>query len=251
MLTGSSLHQLRLFERDLLVWPLLAAFTILMSRYTNLDWQSEQFFYDASRHLFPARGEWVWAVLGHLGTKYAAIAAGVGLGIWLFRHWQRADPVLVTALTYTLATALVAVSVNGQFKSWSGHSCPWDVQGFGGTAHYFRLLATVPFDAGPGRCLPSGHAAVGFMWLSAIYAARRWFPQHAGRTALAVIAFGLLCGIIQIVRGAHFPSHVLFSAITCGSIAAASIRLPVWDRLHRYLVNARAVAPVHATTRAA
>lgn len=228
-------------------WPLLGLLTLVLSRATNLDWQIESGYFDAVTQTFPARHLWSWEVLGHLGTKYFTIALGLSLGIWLLRAWRHADPELLVAVTCTLVTALVAVSLNGHFKSLSAHSCPWDLQGLGGHAHFFRFLAPVPPDAGAGRCLPSGHAAVGFMWLSAIHAAARWRPRWRWPVAAGVLAFGGLCGFIQILRGAHFPSHVIMAAVTCGTIAAISVRLPAWDWLLQRLLRQRAAIQAPAT----
>lgn len=222
---------------DLLVWLTLAGLGLFLSRLTDLDWLTAAQFFDPEQGVFPHRYAWHWAVLGHLGTKYLSIAVALVAVAWLVRNGARQSSAVVTALVYCLVTALVAVAINGQFKAWSPHSCPWDLRGFGGSADYFRMLVSVPTHPGAGHCMPSGHAAVGFMWISAIYAAARWHPAWMRRVALGVISFGLLCGFIQVARGAHFPSHVLMTAVICGLVAAISIRLPIWARLERHLAQ--------------
>lgn len=226
----------RRFMPDLL-WPLLALLAVAMSRLTDLDWQISSSFYDAGLQTFPAREAWVWRVFGHQATKQLGMLLWLGLAVVAWRSWRQRDPERLLPLLFVLLTSLLAVSVNGWLKSHSAHSCPWALEGLGGHADYFRILSELPLNPGPGRCIPSGHAGVGFMWIAAIHACRRWHPAWHLRVTLLVLGYGVLCGGIQIVRGAHFPSHVLMSAAVCGAVVMFSDRLPLWSWLARRLAH--------------
>jgi membrane-associated PAP2 superfamily phosphatase len=75
-------------------------------------------------------------------------------------------------------------------------------------------------DGGPGHCFPSGHATAGFAFVSLYFLFRRWRPPAAPWVLLAVCGIGLLFGWAQMVRGAHYPSHTLWSAWLCWTFCA-------------------------------
>ena len=45
-----------------------------------------------------------------------------------------------------------------------------------------------------------------------------------------VLGVGTLFGLEQLMRGAHYPSHVLWSAWICWTVAALSFSLAGWAR---------------------
>ena len=128
------------------------------------------------------------------------------------------------ALTYLAAASLTSALLVSLLKQASAHTCPWDLALFGGRYDFYPLLGKLPADPGPGRCVPSGQASAGFMWFAAIYAVRRLPTELAdrlrpGAVACAVVAFGVAVSAAQVVRGAHFVSHVLLSAAVCWAVA--------------------------------
>jgi membrane-associated PAP2 superfamily phosphatase len=72
---------------------------------------------------------------------------------------------------------------------------------------------------------------VGYAWLCvglALYAASSRLAAGWTRTVLAV---GTALGLVQVLRGAHFLSHVLWSAWTAWAIAVALLALFRWHGL--------------------
>lgn len=177
----------------------------------------------ADGHGFTLRHDWWLRILLHDGLRYASAAAYVAVGVALWkpfgflRAWtprQRLESFVgVTA-------SLLAVSA---MKSASLTSCPWDLGQFGGTAQFVSHWAWGLGDSGPGRCFPSGHASAGYGFfalavpgLAAGTAAAR---RHGWRLFWIVFFAGLLCGMTQVLRGAHYPSHVLWTGFICWSVA--------------------------------
>lgn len=75
-------------------------------------------------------------------------------------------------------------------------------------------------DGGSGHCFPAGHASAGFSFVSGWFAFRRAGQRRlAGRWLGAALAAGLLLGLAQQARGAHFMSHTLWSAWLCWAVA--------------------------------
>lgn len=205
-------HWLR-WPTDTLYWIALALCGVLLSRNTNWDMTILDWFFDANQQSFPLKDQALWSKTFHQGSKNLTIILWLSMAAWAYRIRDRTE---LTPWIFVLISALLAVSINGWLKAQSAHSCPWALTHFGGHADYFRLLAALPDNPGPGHCLPSGHAAVGFMWLPLIYASACWWPRHLKRISITVISFGLFCGGIQIARGAHFPSHIIMAAAVCG-----------------------------------
>lgn len=217
---------------DLILWLVLAGFAIGFSRYSSFDWATSSIFFDPASDSFRLRNEPFWATL-HTVTRQFSIVLWALLLFFTVRTARRGHHhERVVAGTFILLASAVALAVNGLLKTSSVHSCPWSLVGFGGTAEFFRLLDPVPLNPGNGGCFPSGHAAVGFMWWSVVYACVQWKPSWTYRAITAVLAFGIFCGYLQVVRGAHFVSHILMTAAVTGGCTSlvfhTCIRMSFW-----------------------
>ena len=195
----------------------LAALAIwLVFECSGLDLRLSTLAYSAEARAFPLRDAWLTAVVGHTGLKYAADLLWVALLVVALasRRWRR------PALHAALGAALAATTVSA-LRSWSAHSCPWGLDLFGGSAQWFALFGAVPADPGPGRCLPSGHASSGFALIALYFAFRDGHP-HLARAGLALaVALGLVAAWVQVLRGAHFASHALWTAWIAWAVNAA------------------------------
>jgi membrane-associated PAP2 superfamily phosphatase len=208
-----------------------AAFAI--NRFSNADLWLTGAFFDAATHRFPLREQWFAAGVLHNAARGVSVAIAIALlALVLASRQPRWRAVRAPAL-FTLLTGLASAWLVAVLKHHSVHSCPWDLSLFGGTADYFRLLGAVPAHPGPGQCLPSGHASTGFMWVGALYAAARWpagTPWARVRGwRLGWAVFALATSLVQVVRGAHFLSHVLIAAAVCWGVAWAADAL--WQRV--------------------
>ncbi len=218
---------------DLLLWLMLALLAVLWSRYSNLDWQIAEYFYDPATGGFPLRNNSVWSA-AHAFTRNLSTLLWILLLAFTVRQARlQGNTDAVKAGGFILLASAIALGVNGVLKTHSVHSCPWSLTAFGGNADFFRLLDPVPSNPGSGGCLPSGHAAVGFMWWPVVYACARWRPARTSLAFTLVLAFGILCGYVQIVRGAHFVSHVLMAAAVTGGCTSLifhlCMRLRFWQ----------------------
>lgn len=203
-------------------WWLAGALTLifLLARYTPLDHALTGLFYDPVTRGFPLRDQAFWAVIMHTGLKYLSVAAWFALLVyWLTLRRQPSRRPLRRAIGFTLIVAPLAALAVSSLRALSAHSCPWELSLFGGTADYFRFFDAVPLNPGSGRCAPSGHAASGFVWLTA-WVALRGVDRTKARFALALaLSLGILTGLTQLARGAHFLSHVLLTAWICFAVA--------------------------------
>jgi len=167
---------------------------------------------------FALRENWLLTLVMHDGLRRLSWLLVVGLcaGVWWpFGPLLRLDFSARLKLAVTTLAAALAVSL---VKGISPTSCPWDLAGFGGAAHYvphWRFIA----DGGPGHCFPAGHASSGFAFVGGYFSFRAVDPRTARLWLGAALASGFLLGLGQQLRGAHFMSHTLWSGLICWLVA--------------------------------
>ena len=175
-----------------------------------------------SSHGFPLRDQWLLATALHEGGRRVswAVALLLCVGVWWpLGALQKLDlPRRLQLAAGSLAAALFVSAL----KSFSATSCPWDLREFGGLAqHLGHWSGFWQADGGTGRCFPAGHASAGFGFLAGWFAWRSVDPARARRWLAGAGLSGLVLGLAQQWRGAHFMSHTLWTACLCMAVAAA------------------------------
>ena len=160
----------------------------------------------------------------HDGVRKVSTVLFIAMIVWAV--WRdsgrpgattRRERLTVLAL---VTLSLLAVSVTKQF---SRSSCPWEWTQFGGQAVYTSHWNLLASDGGGGSCFPGGHASGSLAFL-ALCLPWLWSPV-AGRQAaigwrwFALVVFaGLVSGVTQTLRGAHPPSHTLWTGVICAAV---------------------------------
>lgn len=182
----------------------------------RVDLTIARWFFDDARRVFPLTNDWLLKTVLHDAartTSAVAALALVGLTVTssitarltgLRAHRE--------ALLYVSIATLLAVAVVGTFKRFSSHACPWDLAIFGGSAVYHALLEVDAAAANVDGCFPAAHPLAGYAWLAVGFALFPFARRRAWLAWAVAFASGTLFGVVQIVRGAHFFSHVLWSA---------------------------------------
>ncbi len=174
---------------------------------------------------FPLQNAFVTERLMHEGGRWISYA----VFIWLLVNAIRPLP-LVPALSraqrwgWLGVTALCLALIPG-LKQLSLTSCPWDLAEFGGRAQYVSHWAVGVTDGGPGRCFPAGHPSGGFGFIAGYFALRLSSRRVAFGWLVSVVAIGLVFGFAQTLRGAHYPSHTLYTAWICWSFSAVMYQI--------------------------
>lgn len=199
---------------ELLALPLvLAPFIFWIFEATPLDRVLIGWYYDAHAHMFPLRDSPFMQNVMHTGLKMAMIAVGVVvLGAFLLTfirpQWQPHRRRLLWLFVAMVGGPLL-VSV---LKSTSTLYCPWDLVDYGGSAPFHALFERLPAGIAPGKCFPGGHASGGFALMAVYFAWRDTHARFARLFLLIGLAAGMLMGWAQMMRGAHFLSHNVWSA---------------------------------------
>lgn len=136
---------------------------------------------------------------------------------WSRPQWRRLrKPLGLLALSVLLSTLLVS-----WIKSWSNIDCPWDLARYGGSRVYLDFFAARPAGMPDAACFPAGHASGGYAWMALYFFFLSVRPAWRWRGLAVGLALGLVFGIAQQLRGAHFLSHDLWTAALCWSVAVA------------------------------
>ena len=180
---------------------------------------------------FALRDQWLVSVVLHEGGRWLSIAALLLVAV------NAAWPLPIGAVRMSRRLALWCLLATGAslllipaLKRLSLTSCPWDLAQFGGHARYVSHWALGIADGGSGRCFPAGHASGAFSFLAVGFALRTVAPHAARRWMLGVLGIGVAFGIAQSLRGAHYPSHTLWTAWICWTTGAL-----LWHGSQRWL----------------
>lgn len=205
-------------RRDHLLATAMALALLLAWDSTSLDMALAHFI--GGPDGFALRDHWLLARVLHDDARLASklLATALCLGVW----WPL-GPLRLLDLPHRLqlaATTLAAAFAVSALKAFSGSSCPWDLNDFGGVARYASHWSTLP-DGGSGHCFPAGHASTGFAFIGGYFAFRQAAPRIARWWLAGSLVAGLLFGLVQQLRGAHFMSHVLWTGFVCWALALA------------------------------
>ncbi len=165
---------------------------------------------------FPWREHPLFTRVLHDGARMLAALMLLALALAI---WRPFGPLRQLArgrrvwLLVAVSSAMLMVSVA---KRLSATSCPWDVAGLGGTLPHVSHWLLGQGDGGPGHCFPAGHASAGFGWLAGWAAWPAGSKVRRAWLASALVA-GVVLGVAQQMRGAHFMSHTLWTAWLCWS----------------------------------
>ena len=198
-------------------WTLAGLAVLLVWDASGLD--SALAHWSGDLHGFALRdSRWLTEVL-HDGGRRASWAFALLLCVGVWWPWGPLRRLAPEQRLYPALTPLLAAAAVTLLKGVSLTSCPWDLQDFGGVSRYVSHWDRAA-DGGAGHCFPAGHAASGFSFFSGYFAFQADHPAMARRWLWATLAAGLLFGVGQQLRGAHFMSHTLWTGWICWTVSA-------------------------------
>lgn len=219
------------------LWMPLAVFAglslLLMGLHGDL-WLADR-LYAMEGHAWTLQGGYVTQDLLHAAGRQASkdmwFALALVLAISLFarpmRQWQ-------WPLAYLLVATLLSTAAVGLLKRWTNMDCPWDLLRYGGDKTYYGLFMHRPSILGHAKCFPAGHASAGYAWTALYFFFLGTRPRWRWWGLGFALGLGLIFGIAQQLRGAHFLSHDVCALMVCWLVALGLHRL----MLARPLVHA-------------
>lgn len=205
------------------VWGLLVLPVLLLWDGSGLDLVLAHLA--GSPQGFAWRDAWLFTTVLHDGARHATWVLVAVLCVAVVRPFGAFERLPLRRRLQVPAVALLATATVALLKSGNATSCPWDMAEFGGAAHpVWHWQGWAVGDGGAGHCFPAGHATAGFAWLGGWFAWREVSASIATRWLWGALATGLMLGLVQQWRGAHFASHTLWSGWICWMLASFSDR---------------------------
>lgn len=192
--------------------------------WSGTDIAVESFFFRKGTEHWPVGQFAPFAFAYHFGEYFGLLPALTGVVILLaglriprFAKWRRASLFLILVLF--VGPGLL---VNATFKEHWHRPRPRQIEQFGGD-YQFQHPLVMGDSLGSCKSFPSGHASMGFIFLSPYFI----FLAHNRRKALLWLYGGLACGLFvgaaRMAQGAHWPSDILWAFgvvyFTCYALA--------------------------------
>lgn len=207
------------YSKELMLLMTILFVLSLLIELFNIDRYIADHIYLAEGSHWQLKNAWVTAILIHKGGKYLSIfLLLIIFALFIasahvsdLKPWRKQFGYLL------VASLLGALGVN-LIKEISQVSCPWDFSRYGGHLDYLSLSEQL-FVRNGNQCFPAGHASAGYAWV-ALYFVGRYFQSSWRWWFLAFsLLLGMIFGIAQQLRGAHFISHDLWSFGICWMVS--------------------------------
>lgn len=157
----------------------------------------------------------------HRGGRLLSQVAWTCVLVATLWRWRSSSAPWTRPAARLLLAVFASVACVAALKTLTHMDCPWDLAGLGGQRPFIDLFEARPAALGPASCFPAAHAAGGFAWVALYF----FFAQVAPRWRHAGLGIGLLAGMVfglaQQLRGAHFLSHDIASLAVCWGVACA------------------------------
>lgn len=217
--------------------PFLLILTAVYFEYSGLDIWWVSHFYDAQTRSWPFRNQWLFETVIHQWGRHLDLAAGmVWLVLFALSFFSPALKNQRRIMVYFLVAAGAGPLLVGAGKHLTHIYTPWDLALFSGTLPHIRLFDPVPQGLPVGHAFPAGHASGGYAFVSLYFVMDHLGACRKVYGLMTGLGLGLIFGLGQQVRGAHFPSHDLFTLVICW-YAALVFYLIFFPRQWSWAVN--------------
>lgn len=213
-------------QRHFVCPTLLFLLLIFLIAWFSLDLKLADMIFQGGGNAWILRENWITEDLIHQGGRnLVALLLLTLIGLIASTYLKQDLKQYRTGLWYILVTALISALLVNILKQTTGLDCPWDLSRYGGNKVFLGFFENNYLNQDVGRCFPAGHASAAYAWFGVYYFARRNFPKYQWLCLTCIIITGLIFGIAQQLRGAHFLSHDLWTAWICWITASAAYYL--------------------------
>lgn len=188
---------------------------------------------------FPYKNNWYLDQLNHTYVKQLLTAVYViFFMLWCAsfkvkrlkpKRWQYG---------YMFWVSMLCTCIIGLLKAHSTLACPWSM------TQETTIAFNWNFSATNGHCFPGGHASTGFALVTGYFVYRLDQKQRAWFYLCAGTVIGFAMGWAQMMRGAHFLSHNLWTAWVCVAINLVCYAL-TYEK-HQQFANRNSVSLVQS-----
>jgi len=207
----------RHLQAPLVVFVMLAG--LFASTTLDISIAHALYFDEARSRWIGAASWWTNELIHRDGAWLIRSVATLSLSLWL-ATWVRPQlHVLRRPALYFFAAVVLSVGLVGLLKALTNVDCPRDLTEFGGTFPFIHLFEHRLAELRHARCFPAAHASSGYSLLALyfVFRERSWLVARLGLATGLLL--GLIFGIAQQARGAHFVSHDVWSAMLVWTVA--------------------------------
>jgi membrane-associated PAP2 superfamily phosphatase len=171
-------------------------------------------------------GQWIgasnWWVndFVHTGGRWAVrVLVLASTCLWIAGSVDASLSAMRRAAAYFTLSVVLSVGIVGLLKTLTNVDCPWDLNLFGGQYPCVHLFGHRPAALRQAQCFPAAHASSGYALMASYFVFRERSSMYAKCGLLFGIGTGLVFGLAQQSRGAHFISHDVWSAMITWLVA--------------------------------
>lgn len=191
-----------------------SAFTLVLM--LHLDLAAADWLYQAEGGSWSLRNSFLLSEVMHDGGKHLMLVLAI-LVLVIAAASYKVDALKAyrRPLAYLAVALLVGPLLISSLKQVTHVDCPWNLTRYGGSNPYLSLFEPHPGTYEYGKCFPAGHASAGYGLLAFYFFFLQVRPSWSKPALLVALGVGMLFGLTQQLRGAHFLSHDLATVAIC------------------------------------
>lgn len=207
----------RHLRAPLVVFVLLAA--LLATTTLDISIAHALYFDEVRSRWIGASSWWTNELIHHNGTWLVRIVALLALVLYATTWVRPRLHELRRPTLYFFVAIVLSVGLVGLLKTLTNVDCPRDLTEFGGSFPFIHLFEHRPTELRHAQCFPAAHASSGYALLALyfVFRERSWLAARLGLAAGVLL--GLVFGIAQQSRGAHFVSHDVWSVMLVWTVS--------------------------------
>jgi membrane-associated PAP2 superfamily phosphatase len=226
----------------MVLFPFLLMGVAVIFEYSGLDLWWVSHFFDTQNQIWLYKKNWFFNTIIHSGGQLLdRIFVLIWLLLFIFINLKKKFTIYRKFFLFFLLASVTGPILVGIGKNLTHIHTPWDLQLFNGIYPYIRLLDPTPEGVPVGYAFPAGHASGGYCFLSLYFALLHFRSPYRIFGLVFGVCLGLVFGLGQQIRGAHFPSHDLFTLVICW-YAAMAVYLLFYPKEYRMLKNIEIVS---------
>ena len=189
----------------------------------GLDFKMMGLLFDSGSQSFPLRHHWLTeGVIHTVGRQMIGATVLVIILTFiasLILPSPKSDRREWSFVLFSIVIATLTISI---LKATTGMQCAYELTIYGGSK---PLNQFSNLWLGDGKCWPGGHVSGPLSLVAIFFGFRTKQPTLALLGLVGAVTMGMVFGIGQTLRGAHFPSHTIWTTLIIWMINLGLIKI--------------------------